>query len=61
MSSNKEYYDHRCACGCGGKIEIRERHGREKDHPIPNYITGHHMRKKRISENMFQKRYDSLE
>ncbi len=35
-----QYYSHLCACGCGGKIEIK-RHHKWKGFNIPNYITGH--------------------
>jgi len=38
---NKKYYDHLCACGCGGKIEIKSYHSK-KGYKIPIYILGHH-------------------
>lgn len=34
----KQYYEHTCACGCGGKIEIKKTH---KWNGIPKYISGH--------------------
>ncbi len=33
-----EYYDHTCACGCGGRIKVTKRH---KYRGIPKYISGH--------------------
>jgi 5-methylcytosine-specific restriction endonuclease McrA len=34
-------YNHRCACGCGGAIPIRNSHAR---HGIPRFLVGHHTR-----------------
>lgn len=36
---NIQYYEHTCACGCNGKIEIRRWH---KHRGIPKYVHGHH-------------------
>jgi hypothetical protein len=36
--SEKKYYNHRCNCGCEGKIEFKRAH---LDDGIPKYIHGH--------------------
>jgi len=50
----EEYYKHNCLCGCGEKIKVNRRHGKEKDHPIPKYTTGHHMRKREYQRTCFK-------
>ena len=34
----KKYYDHRCGCGCEGRIEFKKWH---LDDGIPRYVHGH--------------------
>ena len=40
---NIQYYEHTCACGCGGQIKVSYRH---KYDGIPKYINNHHSRGK---------------
>ena len=40
----KKYYDHTCACGCGGKLEIQYHH---KYTGILRYISGHNLKNNR--------------
>lgn len=47
-----QYYSHLCACGCGGKIEIKKKH---KYNGIPQYIHNHHMKGKKLTEERKQK------
>lgn len=41
---NIQYYEHTCACDCGGQIEIRKSH---KKDGIPIYIHNHHTKGKK--------------
>jgi len=47
-----KYYDHRCACGCGGLIELKSYH---KYYGIPIYISGHNTLNKKYSEETKKK------
>ncbi len=49
---NTQYYSHLCACGCGGKIEIKKSH---KYDGIPKYINGHHFKGKNHLEESKEK------
>lgn len=40
---DNKYYEHLCACGCGGNIEVKKHH---KYQGIPKYIVGHSRNKK---------------
>ena len=42
-----EYYDHLCACGCGGRIPIRSWHNNEEP---PKFLHGHNRRRSILSE-----------
>ena len=47
-----EYYEHLCACGCGGQIEIKEKHRKNK---IPKYINGHSRKNIKMAEEQKMK------
>jgi G:T-mismatch repair DNA endonuclease (very short patch repair protein) len=54
--NKRKYYNHTCACGCGGKIEVKSHHSYNG---IPRYICGHQMRNKHHSEETKQKQRES--
>ena len=51
------YYDHVCACGCSGLLEMKPNH---KWNGVPRYINGHNRRGKTQSEESNRKRSASM-
>lgn len=52
-----EWYDHLCACGCGGRIQVQPHH---KYYRIPQYIHGHNHKNRRQDPEHIRKRSQAL-
>jgi len=51
MGISTLYHKHICACGCGGKIEVKSHHFK-KGYKIPKYILGHHNKTKEYKKQI---------